>query len=366
MRTPARGRNAPAVDHCGDQQSGLVRMTMPDDMRCRELRAWAEQQPCLGEAAGLAWQVASADASFRRYFRIMGSQHGTAQSWIAMDAPPERENNAAFVSIAALLNSAGLHVPRVLAHDEPRGFLLLTDLGARTFLDVLDDDNADALFGAAIGALLDWQSASRPGVLPDYDRATLAAELELFRDWYLGRHLGHVPSAGEHADIDTAFAFILDNVCAQPEVFVHRDYMPRNLMISDPLPGVLDFQDARFGPVTYDVASLFRDAFISWPQARIDGWVRHYWDAACARNIPVGCDFDAFQRDLALMGAQRHLKVLGIFARIAYRDGKPRYLTDTPRFVDYLRPVLARFDALAPLIPLVERAPQPQNQCRQR
>ena len=331
---------------------------MPDDTRCRALQRWAENEPQLARWGELEWQVASADASFRRYFRVVASCDGTARSWIVMDAPPERENNTAFVETAALLAEAGLNVPRVLAHDQQRGFLLLTDLGTRTFLDVLDEDNADVFFGAAIGALLDWQSASRPGVLPEYDRVTLATELELFRDWYLARHLRYEPSAAEHADIDTAFSFILDAVCAQPQVFVHRDYMPRNLMISDPLPGVLDFQDARFGPVTYDVASLFRDAFISWPDARTDRWVRHYWDAARARQIPVGGDFEAFQRDLALMGAQRHLKVLGIFARIAHRDGKPRYLADTPRFVEYLRPVLARFDALVPLLALVERAPQ--------
>jgi aminoglycoside/choline kinase family phosphotransferase len=272
-----------------------------------------------------------------------------------MDAPPERENNEAFIQIAGLMAEAGLNVPRVLAADRERGFLLLTDLGTRTFLDVLDDDNADALFGAASGALIDWQQASRPGVLPDYDRATLAAELELFRDWYLARHLQYTPTADEHAAIDRAFAFILDNVCAQPQVFVHRDYMPRNLMISDPLPGVLDFQDARYGPVTYDVASLFRDAFISWPTARIDGWVRHYWDAARERGIPVGDDFDVFKRDLVLIGAQRHIKVLGIFARIAHRDGKPRYLSDTPRFVKYLEPVVAEYEELAALAPLLQK-----------
>ncbi|MFC3105991.1 aminoglycoside phosphotransferase family protein [Salinisphaera aquimarina] len=326
-------------------------MTLPDDARFIALQAWVQAQ--LEGAAD--WEVASADASFRRYFRVLRPEQQATQSWIAMDAPPERENNDAFVAIAKQMQAAGLNVPRVLAHDVENGFLLLTDLGSRTFLDVLDTDNADALFGSAIGALIDWQQASRPGVLPDYDRATLAAELELFRDWYLARHLVYTPSASENADIDAAFAFILDNVCAQPRVYVHRDYMPRNLMISHPLPGVLDFQDARYGPVTYDVASLFRDAFISWPAARIDGWVRHYWDAARARGISVGDDYDHFTRDLALMGAQRHIKVLGIFARIAHRDGKPRYLTDTPRFIDYLLPVVERFDALAPLAPLLAR-----------
>ena len=347
MRTRDGPRNKTGPG-CGAAGRG---MNTSVDTRRQALEAWvADELDATPE-----WQVASADASFRRYFRAQVSRGNETLSYIAMDAPPERENNAAFIEIAALMAEAGLNVPRVLAADHERGFLLLTDLGTRTFLDVLDDDNADALFGAAIGALIDWQQASRPGVLPAYDRATLAAELELFRDWYLARHLKYTPSDAEHADIDRAFAFILDNVCAQSPVYVHRDYMPRNLMISDPLPGVLDFQDARYGPVTYDVASLFRDAFISWPAARIDGWVRHYWDAARERGIPVGDDFSAFQRDLALMGAQRHIKVLGIFARIAHRDGKPRYLADTPRFVAYLRPVVAAYDALAPLAPLLER-----------
>jgi len=324
-------------------------MSVHNDRRRTALEHWANTT--IGES--LDWQPASADASFRRYFRGRPMYADEAGSWIAMDAPPEREDNAAFVRIAQLMTDAGLHVPRVLAHDEDRGFLLLTDLGERTFLEVLDADNADALFGAAIGALLDWQQASRADVLPVYDRATLARELALFVDWYLMRHLRYTPTAAEQADIDTAFDFILDNVCAQPRVYVHRDYMPRNLMVSTPLPGVIDFQDALYGPVTYDVASLFRDAFISWPQQRIDGWVRHYWDAARARGIPVGDDWTGFKRDLALMGAQRHLKVIGIFARIAHRDGKPHYLADVPRFIDYLTPVVKRFEPLAPLAPFL-------------
>lgn len=328
-------------------------MNRQQDQRRGALERWAEQT----FGAELSWQTVSADASFRRYFRGKRSDGTRPQSVIAMDAPPERENNDAFIRVAELMADAGLNVPRVLAHDAERGFLLLSDLGSRTYLDVLDAHTADALFGAAIGALIDWQASSRPNVLPDYDRDTLAAELELFRDWYLARHLRYQPTAAEHTDIDAAFVFLLDNVCAQPRVYVHRDYMPRNLMVSDPLPGVLDFQDARYGPVTYDVASLFRDAFISWPAARVEAWVRHYWDAARGRGLPVGNSWAEFCRDLELMGAQRHLKVLGIFARIAYRDGKPRYLADTPRFVDYLAPVVECYDALAPLAPLLARRP---------
>lgn len=338
MRTAAGTRNA-ALPAC--RMASLMNRDM--DGRRRRLEAWANE--IVGRS--LDWQPASSDASFRRYFRAVDSaSKRTPASWIAMDAPPDRENNGAFVDVARLMADAGLNVPRVLAHDIEAGFLLLTDLGTRTFLDALDADNADALFGSAVAALLDWQQASRPGVLPVYSRSMLASEMALFTDWYLARHLGYRPSTAEAADIDAAFSFILDNVCAQPRVFVHRDYMPRNLMVSDPLPGVLDFQDARYGPVTYDVASLFRDAFISWPVARIDAWVCQYWDAASDRGIPVGQDWQAFRHDLALMGAQRHLKVLGIFARIAYRDGKPRYLEDAPRFVEYLRPVLAAYPAL--------------------
>lgn len=326
-------------------------MSAASDSRQQALRRWVADHL----DAEPTWEVASADASFRRYFRARADTDAGSASYIAMDAPPEREDNAAFIQVAWLMAEAGLNVPRVLAADRERGFMLLTDLGSKTYLDVLDTDNADALFGAAIRALIDWQQASSVGVLPDYDRATLAAELELFREWYLARHLQYVPSRAENAALDGAFAFILDNIGAQPRVFVHRDYMPRNLMVSEPLPGVLDFQDARYGPVTYDVASLFRDAFISWPDDRIEGWVRRYWTAAADRGIAVGEDFAAFKRDLALMGAQRHIKVLGIFARIAYRDGKPRYLADTPRFTGYLEPVVAEYEALAPLAPLIAR-----------
>lgn len=296
-----------------------------------------------------AWAPASTDASFRRYFRGVDGN----RSWIGMDAPPEREDNPAFVHIAALLADAGLNAPRVLASDMDRGFLLLSDLGHDTYLDVLDDANADPLFDAAIAALIDWQVASRPDVLPEYDRATLAMELELFRQWYLPRHLRYTPSPAENKAIDGAFAFLLDQILAQPRVFVHRDYMPRNLMVSRPLPGIIDFQDARYGPVTYDIACLFKDAFISWPEQRVNGWLRDYWQRARVVGIAVDADFEAFRQQTMLMGAQRHLKVLGIFARIAHRDGKPHYLTDAPRFVSYLEPVVAQYSELEPLAPLL-------------
>ncbi|HET7315593.1 aminoglycoside phosphotransferase family protein [Salinisphaera sp.] len=336
MRTAARARNA-----------GLRLRAMSEtvDRRYAQLAAWFAAR--LGE--GLRWETVSTDASRRRYFR---ARRGGA-SWIAVDAPPEYENVEAFVAVARLLRGAGLHAPRVLDHDARRGFMCLSDLGDRSYLAALDDDNADALFGAAIGALLDWQSASRPGVLPAYDRATFAREMALFKQWYVAIELGHSLSARESARIDGAFDFILDRLAAQPPVYVHRDYMPRNLMICDPLPGIIDFQDARYGPAAYDVASLFRDAFISWPATRIDGWVRHYWDGALGRGLPVAGDWATFCDDIALTGAQRHLKILGLFVRIARRDGKPRYAGDLERFRGYLRPVVAGFDELAPLAPFI-------------
>ncbi|MAA74248.1 MAG: aminoglycoside phosphotransferase [Salinisphaeraceae bacterium] len=335
-------------------------MNSTRDTRREALEAWVAQEL----DAMPSWTVASADASFRRYFRARVGEGEAANCYIAMDAPPEREDNPAFVRIAELMAAAGLNVPRVLAVDYERGFMLLTDLGTRTFLDVLDADNADALFGAATGALIDWQQASQPGVLPDYDRATLAAELELFRDWYLARHLRYTPTASEQADIDAAFTFLLDEICAQPQVYVHRDYMPRNLMVCDPNPGVIDFQDARYGPISYDLLSLFRDAFISWPDARIDAWNRRYWTRARDAGLPVPETFEAFDQDLKWMGLQRHLKVIGIFARICHRDGKPHYLRDVPRFAGYIRPVLHALPGMADFAELFDRLMPPEAPAR--
>lgn len=346
MRTRGGPRNATALG-----RPDVAPMSADWDARALALCEWGEA--CAGQS--LSWTVVSADASFRRYFRgVANSGAQPGQCWIAMDSPPDSQANTAFVDVAERMRAAGLNVPKVLAFDHAAGFGLLSDLGGRSFLDVLDVHNADALYGAAIGALLDWQVASEPGVLPIYDRATFAREINLFVEWYLPVHREYDLSESERADIADAFDFLLERVCAQPLVFVHRDFMPRNLMISDPLPGVLDFQDARYGPVTYDVASLFRDAFISWPAGRIEGWLRHYFDAAQQRAIPVGDDWDRFQEDVALMGAQRHLKILGLFVRIAHRDGKPRYLDDLDRFLDYLQPVVARFQRLAPLRPLLD------------
>ena len=266
-----------------------------------------------------------------------------------MDAPPESEDCRPFVRVAGMLRDAGVHVPEVLAQDMDRGFLLLTDLGTRTYLDVLDESNADRLFSDAIDALIKWQSSSRPDVLPRYDEALLVRETGLFAEWYVGRHRGVKLDTSLQQMLDEVNGRLIARALAQPRVYVHRDYMPRNLMISNPNPGVLDFQDAVYGPVTYDVVSLFRDAFISWEEEKVIDWVVHYWERARRAGIPVQPDFGEFYRDFEWMGLQRHLKVLGIFARINYRDGKPAYLKDTPRFIAYAEAVIGRYADLAPL-----------------
>lgn len=303
--------------------------------------------------------TASADASFRRYFRIHLADGDTL---VAMDAPPPQEDCRPFVKVAALFEQAGLNVPKVLAQDVENGFLLLTDLGTQTFLDVLNEDNADALFRDAIDALVTWQLASKPGVLPEYDEALLRRELGLFPDWYVARHLNIELSESQRGTLENAFSTIVRYNLAQPSVYVHRDYMPRNLMISSPSPGILDFQDAVYGPISYDVASLFKDAFISWEEERVlDGAIR-YWEKARKAGLPVRPDFGDFYRDFEWMGLQRHLKVLGIFARINYRDGKPKYLADTPRFMNYVRQVCVRYGELKPLLRLLDELEKRESQ----
>ena len=302
------------------------------------------------------WKLepASADASFRRYFRIRLVERG--ESRIVMDAPPLHEDCRPFIQVAELLRRAGLNAPEVLAQDLEQGFLLLTDLGSTTYLGALqlNDAVADDLFRDAIDALVTWQLASRPGVLPPYDATLLRRELDLFPDWYLLRHLGLALAPQERQVLEHMFAVIMENNLAQPAVYVHRDYMPRNLMLCDPNPGILDFQDAVYGPISYDMASLVRDAFISWEEERALDWVVRYWEKARRAGLPLKPDFGDFYRDFEWMGLQRHLKVLGIFARIHYRDGKPGYVGDTPRFVRYARAVAARYNALAPLAHLFD------------
>ena len=302
---------------------------------------------------------ASADASFRRYFRATleggNAVAAGAPTLIVMDAPPPREDCRPFVHVAQLLANAGVHAPHVLAQDLDQGFLLLTDLGDTTYLRALDAANANELFHDATDTLLRWQLATRPGVLPPYDDALLRRELELFPEWYVARHLGESLTMAERTALTQVFDAIIASNLAQPMVFVHRDYMPRNLMVSSPNPGVLDFQDAVVGPITYDITSLFKDAFVSWPEERVLDWTIRYWEAARGKGLPVATDIAAFHRDCEWMGLQRHLKVLGIFARIRHRDGKPGYVEDTPRFLDYVRPVTERYRELAPLARLLDR-----------
>ncbi len=321
------------------------------DPRLMQLRAWlAETAQNQAIAQPFTLAPASADASFRRYFRLTAE----GKTWIAMDAPPPQEDCRPFVKVAALLHEAGLNVPKVIAQDIERGFLLLSDLGTTTYLNGFTEDNPDALFSDAIDALIIWQRASKPGVLPPYDAALLQRELALFPDWYVGKHLQTVFTPAQQQVFAATSQLLIDAALAQPSVYVHRDYMPRNLMLSAPNPGVLDFQDAVYGPLTYDVASLFRDAFVSWPEERELDWVVRYWERARAAGLPVNADFAAFWREFEWMGLQRHIKVLGIFARINYRDGKPHYLKDTPRFINYARRVSARYRELGPFAKLLD------------
>ena len=301
---------------------------------------------------------ASADASFRRYFRAtLNEPHALAPdatTLIAMDAPPPMENCRPFVHVASLLRAAGVHAPQVLAQDLERGFLLLTDLGTRTYLAALDAASAPRLYLDALDALVRFQSSSRDDVLPPYDEPLLRRELDLFPDWYVARHLRHTLAADERQTLDRVFALVLANNLAQPRVFVHRDYHSRNLMVSAPNPGVLDFQDAVYGPVTYDLVSLLRDAYIEWDEERQIDWAVRYWEKARAADLPVNGDFGAFWRDFEWMGVQRQLKVLGIFARLHHRDGKAGYLQDMPLVMRYLRGACGRYRELSPLLALLD------------
>ncbi|MCP1513157.1 MULTISPECIES: aminoglycoside phosphotransferase family protein [Pseudomonas] len=336
---------------------------MPEqDLRLQQLKVWLDEQlPILFNAQD--WGVvppatltaASSDASFRRYFRWEGG----GRTFVVMDAPPPQENCKPFVDIAHLLATSGINVPKIYAQDLPRGFLLLNDLGTKTYLDVIDEHNADQLFADAIDALLAFQQLPMDAPLPSYDVALLRRELELFPEWYVRRHLGIDMDTQQQALWQRVSDRLIDSALAQPKVLVHRDYMPRNLMISEPNPGVLDFQDAVYGPVTYDITCLFKDAFLSWPQARVRAWQRVYWERAVQLGIPVQTDFNEFLRASDLMGVQRHLKVIGIFARICHRDGKPRYLADVPRFFAFIEAVLAERSELSELSELLTSLRQP-------
>lgn len=315
-------------------------------------------------------RLASADASFRRYLRVDSSVNGTPLSRIIMDAPPDKGDCKPFVAVAELMTKAGLKVPDILAWDEENGFMLLSDLGTHTMKDVIQPDGPPPLdlYLDAVETLVQWQRASREGVLPVYDRAFAMREMELFPQWYVGEYRQFSLDAAQRLVLDKAFAAIADSALAWPSVYMHRDFMPRNLMVSaDAMPpfnpgkpsatrlGVLDFQDAVYGPITYDIASLLRDAFLSWEEDFCLDITIRYWDKARKAGLPVGDDFGEFYKGVEWMGLQRHLKIAGIFARLSIRDGKPAYLADTPRFIAYIRSTCARYMELKPLLRLVER-----------
>jgi len=315
---------------------------------------------------------ASADASFRRYFRATFTGGKTR---IVMDAPPQHEDCRPFLHIGKLFEDAGTHVPHVYAQDLEQGFLLLSDLGNTTYLQALTADTARDLYGAATDALIKIQLASRDNELPPYDEALLLREMRLFPEWYIGKHLNVTLSDAQSAKLETVFARIIANNLAQPRVYVHRDYHSRNLMYIEPplsnslpqagertneksnfltSPGIIDFQDAVYGPITYDLASLFKDAYIRWEEAQVIDWLIRYWEKARKAGLPVADDFSVFYRDYEWMAVQRHLKVLGIFARLYHRDGKDGYLKDLPLVMTYLRAACVRYIDLKPLLNLLD------------
>ena len=330
----------------------------PDTRRGAAFEQWlARVAPSHGlQPASL--RGASSDASFRRYFRI-DAEGG--RSFIVMDAPPPQEDVQRFIEVAALLHNAGLNAPRVFEADVRNGFLLLGDLGSRLYLQALqqavasdDMKTADTLMRDAIAALVDWQSRADASRLPAYDDALLRRELALFPEWCVAREHRATWNPEQQRVWRDACDALVRSALAQPGVAVHRDYMPRNLMIASPNPGILDFQDAVRGPISYDMASLLRDAFISWDEEQELDWAVRYWQAARKAALPVPDDFGEFWRALEWMGLQRHLKVLGIFCRLKYRDGKENYITDLPRFLGYARKVAGRYAALKPLLMLLD------------
>jgi N-acetylmuramate 1-kinase len=340
--------------------------------------AWTDPQR---EAAFNAWLLgiagaqslvpatqrpASADASFRRYLRVDTVDGG---SRIVMDAPPDKENCRPFVHVAGLMQDAGLLVPQILAWDEPQGFMLLPDLGTQTMMEQIDVAHPmanHARYLQALDTLLAWQLASKPGVLPAYDEPLLRRELQLFPDWYLAQHRQTTLQGKDAETLSKAFNSIVKRTLAAPSVYVHRDFMPRNLMVptqpgSTPAQqlGVLDFQDAVYGPISYDVASLMRDAFLTWEEDFVIDITIRYWEKARKAGLmdfeDWHSDFGAFYRAVEWMGLQRHLKVAGIFARLTLRDGKPRYLADAPRFIDYIRHTTHRYRELGPFLQLIDK-----------
>ena len=345
--------------------TALPPVTWPDAARKAAFDAWLA--PLVGPQQLLpaTLRPASADASFRRYLRI---DTATGASCIVMDAPPDKENCKPFVQVQGLMAAAGLNVPQILAFDEPTGFMLLTDLGYQTVIERLNPEkpqDAYAWYQQATDVLLQWQKASTPGVLPAYDEPLLRRELALFPDWYLAKHRAIALDDKQQATLQSAFDAIVAHNLAAPSVYVHRDFMTRNLMApveaGAPL-GVLDFQDAVYGPITYDIASLLRDAFISWEEEFIIDITVRYWEKARKAGLlgatsagGWGDDFGEFYRAVEWMGLQRHLKVAGIFARLTLRDGKPKYLADAPRFMAYIRATANRYRQLGPLLKMLDQ-----------
>ena len=345
--------------------TALPPVTWPDAARKAAFDAWLA--PLVGPQQLLpaTLRPASADASFRRYLRI---DTATGASCIVMDAPPDKENCKPFVQVQGLMAAAGLNVPQILAFDEPTGFMLLSDLGHQTVIERLNPEkpqDAYAWYQQATDVLLQWQKASTPGVLPAYDEPLLRRELALFPDWYLAKHRAIALDDKQQATLQSAFDAIVAHNLAAPSVYVHRDFMTRNLMApveaGAPL-GVLDFQDAVYGPITYDIASLLRDAFISWEEEFIIDITVRYWEKARKAGLlgansasGWGDDFGEFYRAVEWMGLQRHLKVAGIFARLTLRDGKPKYLADAPRFMAYIRATANRYRQLGPLLQMLDQ-----------
>lgn len=332
-------------------QNATVGAAAVSDPRLTALRHWLSQQTAQPvHTASL--RPASSDASFRRYFRVDGADGNT---YIAMDAPPPQEDVRPFLHVAALFGATGASVPRVLAQDVEQGFLLLSDLGSTTYLHQLAPDTAHKLYLDAIDALVLIQAQSKPGALPEYDRALLHRELMLFPDWYIAKHRGVTLNEKQTARLTQVFDVLLANNLAQPQVYVHRDYHSRNLMVLEQgNPGILDFQDAVYGPITYDLVSLLRDAYVQWDEEQVLDWAIRYWERARRAGLPVQPDIDSFYRDFEFMGLQRHLKVLGIFARLYHRDGKDAYLNDLPLVMEYTRKAAGRYRELAPLIVLLD------------
>lgn len=332
------------------------------DDRQQQLNVW------LGQTlpdANFKLTTASADASFRRYFRVnLANPYLGNQTLIAMDAPPPEEDCTPFVKLAKQFLDAGLNVPKVIAQDLANGFLLLSDLGNDTYLQHLSNETAQMLYGDATNALIKLQSASKNHDLPAYDEALLTREMQLFPDWYVNKHLGQTFNAEQQGWLQQTFTALNKNILSQGQVTVHRDYHSRNLMVThENTPGILDFQDAVHGAITYDLVSLLKDAYIQWDEEQIIDMAVRYWEPAKKAGLPVANDFSEFYRDFEWMGAQRHIKVLGIFARLYHRDGKDGYLKDMPLVMHYLRKVCERYVELRPMLRLLDalegRIPRP-------